>query len=240
MATTNDILKFANTHKIFARKDLIRYLTDLEKLDAPSSLSEQLNRLLKNGQIIRLERGVYKLPDNIKKDFIIICSDDIKNISGQIRQKFPFAEFCIWDGSVILPFVHHIPNIKFIYIDVERDAAESVFNLLNSGTGKRIFFTPTQTDFERYISGNEAFIIRQLISEAPLQLVNGINTPTIEKILVDIAGDTEFAFLQGNELHNVYTNIFKKFNVNKKRMLRYAARRARRKEVEQLINTNKL
>jgi hypothetical protein len=118
--------------------------------------------------------------------------------------------------------------------------AESVFNLLNSGTGKRIFITPTQTDFERYITGNEAIIIRQLISEAPLQLIDEINTPSIEKILVDIAGDTEFAFLRGNELHYVYTDIFKKFNVNKKRLLRYAPRRARRKEVEQLLNANKL
>jgi len=240
MATVNDILKFANTHKVFTRKDLIRYLTDLKRLDAPSSISEQLNRLLKNGQIIRRARGVYILPTNTKKDFIILCSDDIKNIAGQIRQKFPFAEFCIWDSSVILPFVHHIPNIKFIYIDVERDVAESVFNLLNSGAGRRIFFMPTQTDFNRYISGNEALIIRQLISEAPLQQTDGINTPSIEKILVDIAGDTEFVFLGGNELHYVYTNIFKKHNVNKKKLLRYAARRARKKEVEQLLNSNKL
>jgi hypothetical protein len=240
MPTINDILKFAQTHKVFTRKDLIKYLTDLQKLDFPSSISEQLDRLLKNGQIIRLKRGVYKLTENTKKDFLIKCSDEVKNLDRQIKGKLPFAKFCIWDSSVIFPYVRHIPNINFIYIDVEREVAESVFNLLNSGTGRRIFFMPTQTDFDRYISGNEAIIIRQLISEAPMRPAAGINTPAIEKILVDIAGDTEFAFLQGTELHNVYTNIFKKHNVNKKRLLRYAARRARRKEVEQLINTNKL
>src|SRR4030042_2018122 len=236
MATVNDILKFAQIHKVFTRKTLIKYLTELQKLDFPGSISEQLNRLLKNRQIIRLKRGVYELTETTNKDFIIKCTDEVKNLDRQIKGKFPFANFCIWDSSVIFPYVRHIPNINFIYIDVERDVAESVFNLLNSGTGRRIFFMPTQTDYDRYISGNEAIIIRQLISEAPLQLVDGINTPSIEKILVDIAGDTEFAFLQGNELHYVYTNIFKKHNVNKKRLLRYAARRARRKEVEQLLN----
>ena len=52
---------------------------------------------------------------------------------------------------------------------------------------KRVFLLPSPTDFERYISSNDAIIIRPLISESPLQLVEGINTPTIEKVLVGMA-----------------------------------------------------
>ena len=99
---------------------------------------------------------------------------------------------------------------------------------------------PSLTDFERYISTNEAIIIRPLISESPLQLVEGINTPTIEKVLVDMVGDVEFSFVQGAEINSVYATIFERHNVNKNKLLRYATRRGRKEEVEQLINANKL
>ena len=106
-----------------------------------------------------------------------------------------------------MPYMHHIPNLNLLFVDVEREVAESVFKLLNSDSNKRVFLMPSLTDFERYIHTNEAIIIRPLISESPLQMVDGINTPTIEKILVDIVGDVEFAFLQGSEINNVFATI---------------------------------
>lgn len=240
MATINDILNFALTHKVFTRKELIANLKSYNPKDSLNSLSEQLNRLLKSRQIVRIERGVYSLPDSTKREFFINCTDEIKSIGLQVKKQFPFVNYCLWDSSAIMPYMLHIPNIKFIYIDVERDVAESVFNLLNTGGTKRVYLMPTATDFERYISGNEAIIIRPLISESPLQTIEGINTPTIEKILVDMVADVEFSFLQGSELHHVYNTIFERHNVNKNKLLRYATRRGRKEEVEQLLKANKL
>jgi hypothetical protein len=139
-----------------------------------------------------------------------------------------------------MPYMHHIPNLNLLFVDVEREVAESIFNLLNTSNKKRVFLLPSSTDFERYISTNEAIIIRPLVSESPLQLLEGINTPTIEKVLVDIVGDVEFSFLQGSEINYVYTSIFERHPVNKNKLLRYAARRGRKEEVEQLIKANKL
>ena len=144
------------------------------------------------------------------------CFDDIRSIDLQIKKQFPF-------------------------VDVEREVAESesVFNLLNSGNTKRVYLMP-QKDFERYIRGNQAIIIRPLISESPLQVIEGINTLAIEKILVDIVDDVEFSFLQGSELHYVYTTIFERHNINKSKLLRYATWRGRKQEAEQLLKINKL
>jgi predicted aldo/keto reductase-like oxidoreductase len=124
---------------------------------------------------------------------------------------------------------------------LQTEKADRIFlNNLNTESNKRVFLLPSLTDFERYISTNDAIIIRLLISESPLQLVEGISTPTIEKVLVDIVGDVEFSFLQGSEINHVYTTIFERHNVNKNKLLRYATRRGRKEEVEQLINANKL
>lgn len=240
MVTINDILNFAGNHKVFSRKELIDNLKSQNQLENPSSLSEQLNRLLKSGQLIRLKRGIYTLPDNAMKDYSIVCSEEIKNINQQIKTQFPFADYCIWPGSALLSYMHHIPSLSFVLVDVEREVAESVFNLLNSDSSKRVYLMPSSTDFERYINTNEAIIIRPLVSESPLQLVEGINTPAIEKILVDIVGDVEFSFLQGVEINYVYNTIFEKHNVNKNKLLRYATRRGRKAIVEELLKTNKL
>ncbi|MEA4839749.1 MAG: type IV toxin-antitoxin system AbiEi family antitoxin domain-containing protein [Bacteroidales bacterium] len=240
MVTTNDILNFAFTHKVFTRKELITNLKSENQIGSPGTFSEQLNRLLKSGQIIRIERGVYKLPDDARKDFSVVCSEEMKKINQQINTQFPFVDYCLWPASTLMPYMHHIPNLNLLFVDVEREVAESVFNLLSTDSKKRIFLMPSLTDFERYISTNDAIIIRPLISESPVQLVDGINTPTIEKILVDIVGDVEFSFLQGSEINHVYTTIFERHSINKNKLLRYATRRGRKDEVEQLLNANKL
>jgi Transcriptional regulator, AbiEi antitoxin len=236
MITTTDILNFAFTHRVFTRKDLTADLKSQAQNNSLNSLSEQLDRLLKSKQLVRLERGVYALSDNAKKEFSIVCTDDIKRLNQQIKTQFPFANYCIWDSKAIMPYMHHIPNLNFIYVDVEREVAESVFNLLNTDNSLRVFLMPDQTDFDRYISGSEAIIIRPLISEAPLQTIEGINTPTLEKILVDIIGDVEFDFMQGTEITYFYRNVTERHNINKSKLMRYATRRGRRTQVEQLFN----
>lgn len=240
MVTTNEILKFALKHKEFTRKELVSDFGSRNQIKSSGSLSEQLNRLLKTGQITRIERGLYRLSNDVRENFSVLCSEEMKQINQQIKTQFPFANYCLWSASTLMPYMHHIPNLNLLFVDVEREVAESVFNLLNSDSKKRVFLKPSLTDIERYISSNDAIIIRPLISESPLQMIEGINTPRIEKVLVDIVVDVEFSFLQGSEINYVYTTIFEKHNVNKNKLLRYATRRGRKEEVEQLINANNL
>jgi hypothetical protein len=152
----------------------------------------------------------------------------------------PFVDYCLCSASTLVPYMRHIPNLNLLFVDVERDVVESVFNFLNANSNKRIFLLPSLTDFERYINTSAAIIIRPLISESPLQLIEGISTPTIEKILVDMVGDVEFSFLQGSEINYVYTTIFERHSVNKNKLLRYATRRGRKEEVMELVKTNQL
>ena len=240
MITTADILNFAFTHKVFTRKELISELKSQSQKESLSSLSEQLDRLLKSKQLVRVNRGVYALSDNTRKEFFVPVSDEMKQISLTIKTHFPFTNYCLWNSNALMSYMHHIPNLKFIYVDVERDVAESVFNLLNTDSSLRVFLMPDQTDIDRYISGSDAIIIRPLISESPLQLVEGINTPTIEKVLVDMVGDVEFSFLQGSEINYVYTTIFERHNVNKNKLLRYATRRGRKEEIIEMLKINQL
>jgi hypothetical protein len=240
MATITDILYFAGINSQFSRKELIAFLEEQNQIVSPNALSIQLDRLLKNNELTRVERGIYTLHSTSQKKFIAFIPDEIKQLNLQLKTQFPYANFCVWSSKAIAPYMHHIPNFNYIYIDVERDITESIFNFLNSNSSIRVFLCPNLDDFSRYIIGNESIIVRTLISEAPLQIIEGTNTPTIEKLLVDIVGDIEFLFLQGSEINHVYTSAFEKHNINKNKLLRYATRRGRKEEVEELIKINKL
>lgn len=234
MITTKDILNFAITRKRFTRKELTDYLKSQVKDDSLSSLSEQLDRLLKSNHLVRLERGVYSLSGASKNIFIPFLSNELMQLNLRLRAKFPFINYCVWSSQSIAPYMHHIPFLNYTYVDVDRDVTEAVFDLLNSDSLVRVFLCPSQNDFSRYISGNESVIVRPLISEAPLQTIQGFSAPTIEKILVDVAGDLEFDFLQGAEISYFYRNVVQRHNISKSKLLRYATRRGRRLQVEQL------
>ena len=227
MNTSNEIIKFATEKQSFSRKELFENFYNLSE----KSLSQQLYRLLKSNRLERLKQGVYRLPVSL-----FAVSDEIKQLNEILKNQFPFADFCLWSSDVLMPFMHHIPNLNFIYIDVENDVTESVFNFLKNNQTESIFFRPSKEEFYRYITGIKAIIVRQLVSESPLQTVENVQTPTLEKVLVDIAGDVEFDFMQGAEITYFYRNVLARNEINKRKLLRYASRRGRKEEVEQLYN----
>ncbi|GHT68662.1 hypothetical protein AGMMS50239_34200 [Bacteroidia bacterium] len=227
MSISTEILNFAIDKQRFSRKALLDNFDNVPK----KSLEQQLYRLLKNKRLERVEQGVYRLPVSV-----FAVSDELKQIFQLLKNKFPFADFCIWSSDVLMPFMHHIPNLNYIYIDVENDVAESAFNFLKGNQSKAVFFRPTNEEYYRYIVGKQVIIVRNLVSESPLQIIENVKVPRLEKVLVDIAGDVEFDFLQGAEITYFYRNVLERNEINKRKLLRYASRRGRRTEVEQLYD----
>lgn len=229
MSISDEILNYAVGKRSFSRAKLLRELSNF----AEESVSQQLYRLVKSNRLERVEHGVYRLPP---QEFPI--SDEILQLNKMLKKRYPFTNFCVWSSDIFMPFMHHIPNLNYVYIDVEREAMENVFHFLKEKLQKPVFLSPNKEEYQRYITGNSAVIIRVLISEAPLQNIGDLSITTIEKILVDIIGDIEFHFLQGAEISYFYHNVLDKHNINKKKLIRYATRRGRREQVEQLYKTH--
>jgi predicted transcriptional regulator of viral defense system len=236
MTITKEILEFSANHKTLTLKELMRFFEEREVSVLSKTVSQQLGRFVKAGRLLRLERGVYAFPETAKRSFTFTVSDELKQLNENLKTQFPFAKYCIWNSDVFLPFMHHIPNLNYIYVDVESDATESAFNHLKNNQLRRVYFRPDKETFNRYIAGTEAIIVRQLVSESPLQVIENFNVPTLEKILVDIVGDVEFEFLQDVESVYFYENVMEQHELNRSKLFRYASRRGRRQEVEQLYN----
>lgn len=100
-----------------------------------------------------------------------------------------------------------------------------------------MFLNPSEEVLSKYvISKKEPIIITSLITEAPLEEINGIKTATLEKVLVDIcSNEILFSSQQGAELSRIYEAAFEKYTISETKLLRYARRRNRKEVVEQLI-----
>jgi hypothetical protein len=237
MTIKTEILRYAAYQKRFARKDLFMYFGKQNPAVLPLSVSQQLNRLVHTGVINRAGTDIYQFSDT-KVLFVPQITAELRELNAKLKEHFPFAHFCLWQNSELVTYMHHLPNLRQIFVEVERDAVSAVFDFLNGDSEKRIFLSPNTDDYNRYIAGKEAIIVRHLVSEAPVQTVENIVVPTIEKILVDVIGDVDFEFMQGAELHRFYRNVLERCAVNRKKLQRYANRRNRKTEVEQLLNEN--
>ncbi len=229
----NTIMEYAKSHGKFSKDEMS---SDLSKKvnSTETALSWHLNVLTKKHKIVRTGHGIYSIAD--KNIFAPIPSKDIIILYDRLKKQFPFANFCIYEGSIIAPFQHHLSTNNIIYIETNREAIETVFNLMKNGR-KPTYFKPTQDLIYHYVDMNEqAYFIKPMVSESPLQTRQGVPCPTIEKLLVDIRKDADFFYLQGQEYNYILENAFNFYHINESRLLRYASRRGIKEEMKQQIN----
>ena len=239
MTAVNQIIDIAKKQDgIFTRKDLLNVVRSGMKNISEGSLVVLLNRMIAENKIIRVSYGKYKLNEDLKHEFLYEPNEFMLSLNKHIKEKFPFIDYCIWQPSVFASMMLHVPAVRTTLVDVEREAMESVFmSLQNVESEIPIFLNPSQEDVDRYITNRDLIIVRPLVKEAQLDVINGCPVPTLEKMLVDAISDKELQHLQGNELYTIYSNAFSDYAIKKTRLLRYAARRNRKQKVEQIINT---
>ena len=239
MTAVNQIIDIAKKQDgIFTRKDLLNVVRSGMKNISEGSLVVLLNRMIAENKIIRVSYGKYKLNEDLKHEFLYEPNEFMLSLNKHIKEKFPFIDYCIWQPSVFASMMLHVPAVRTTLVDVEREAMESVFmSLQNVESEIPIFLNPSQEDVDRYITNRDLIIVRPLVKEAPLDVINGCPVPTLEKMLVDAISDKELQHLQGNDLYTTYSNAFSDYAIKKTRLLRYAARRNRKQKVEQIINT---
>lgn len=71
-------------------KELIANLKGENQIGLSDAFSEQLNRLLKSGQLVRIERGIYILCDQASKDSFVVCSENMRRLNQQIKKLLSF------------------------------------------------------------------------------------------------------------------------------------------------------
>jgi len=132
--------------------------------------------------------------------------------------------------------MQHQPGRYFLLVETDKEITNSVFYFLRE-IKKSVFIEPTKDILEKYIvNEKEVVVIKSLISEAPTQNINEVETATIEKMLVDIfCDDVIFSAQQGTEKRIIFKEAFTKYTINQSKMLRYADRRRKKEQLIQFI-----
>jgi hypothetical protein len=198
-----------------------------------STVKVYLSKLKKEGVINNPSRGTYTISD--KKTFNPEIPQNLKKVATKIQKEYPYVTSCVWSTIWLNDLMRHQPFKQYTVIEVEKEAAEQVFNYLNDNY-KNVFLNPNSEIFDFYISSlDDIIIVKNLISEAPLEKINKINIPTLEKLLVDILIDKELFAAQQGEIEFIFKTAFSKYTINRLQMKRYAMRRNREKEVGNII-----
>jgi hypothetical protein len=200
-----------------------------------TTINWRIYNLVQSGILERIGKGKFRL--GTSKTWKPEIIPHLSTLHRKLKKQFPFLNICIWSNSVFNEFMVHQLFKYYTIVEVEKDALEPVFFWLKDAKYD-VALDPTEDYIYKYLSGNgEKVVIKPVLSEAPLQKINGITVPSLEKILVDIVSEKVlFASQQGSELRNIYTEAFRKYSVITDRLLRYANRRSKREEIIEYLD----
>lgn len=207
-----------------------------EKDLKPTTVNWRVYSLVQMGVLQRIGRGKFTLGEG--KTYVPEISSSTKSIYKKLKAEFPYINLCIWNTSVLNEFMLHQPNQFYYLVETDKETTDAIFYFLRE-IKKSVFIDPTKDILEKYLfNEKEVFIVKPLVSEAPTQNINGINTVTIEKMLVDIfCDDVIFTAQQGAEMRIIFKEVFNKYTINQSKMLRYAGRRRKKESFNQFVKS---
>jgi len=199
------------------------------------TISWRINQLKKEKLIFQVGRGLYSF--EFKPEYEPELSLKAKRLFNRINN-IKDTEIVIWDINLIDEFSESHSGKKWYFLYVKKDKLERTFNDLQDNS-KPAFLQPDNEVISRYLLGqDEAIILLPKISEMPLIKAGEYTMPSLEGLLVNFWLKSE-NFLRpiGYDVHQIFVAAFEKYNVNISKLLRFAARRDKRNEINELIKS---
>jgi hypothetical protein len=217
---------------IMMLNDIDAFYREKEPSIPKTTVNWRIYNLVQSGILQRTGKGLYQFGK--MQVFTPEPNGKMKRIEQFLKRRFPFIQYCLWDLSYINYFSRHLINFNVLFVDVERDAVNAVYYALREKNQKALLINYLYDNLSEF---NGSVFVRPLITESPVCKVGNIPMTTLEKMLVDLATDKEFISFQGNEIYTIFETALEKYTVHQNTMLRYASRKHKKEEIEQIIET---
>lgn len=218
----------------FSRRDVLRSFRNAGYALSDASFYKQFAAMVNAGELARVGSGLYCFPDNGVAPYDHEYSALALETAALIQEQYPLVDFSIMELIQLNDFVNHQFAHNVLFLSVETDAMESVFELLKGRYWGKVFIAPTPEVYHRYWSDN-MIVINKLTTEAPKEHETAWHT-RLEKLLVDIVADPLLlASVSEGEYPAIYENAFSMHIVDESCLFRYAARRTIDKKIKELI-----
>ena len=231
---------------VVLKKDKIYTLDELKKLYFDSHVGKSkiafykaINKMIENGEIVRLERGFYcaSQKKNVL-DINLYYEDSIKLKEFLIRRHGNDFEFIIYENTILNQFLNHLLAKTKIVVEVPKTYVEDVFfEIRDSNLFKSVLLNSNGEELYHY-GDNCTIVVRPYVSKAPIDLKQ--HSTTIEKLFVDIVCDRFLnSFYEGAEVPYMLNDIIKDYTLRYKTIVSYAKRRNAYEDLLKNIDNDK-
>ena len=218
----------------FTRKELLESFRMAGYMLSEASFYKKVEELVKNGQIIRVGRNVYSLPDDKRLAYEYKYSELAEEVAQEITQQYPYVNFSIFEFVQLNDFVNHLIAHNVIFLSVEAEIMDFVFETLRDKYPGKVLINPTVEIYHQYWSDN-MIVLGKLTTEAPKGQKASWHT-RLEKMLVDIMAEPLLlASISRAEYPHIYEDAFDRYIVDENGLFRYASRRKVTKKIKELI-----
>ena len=218
----------------FTRKELLESFRMAGYMLSEASFYKKVEELVKNGQIIRVGRNVYSLPDDKRLTYEYKYSELAEAVAQEIAQQYPYVNFSIFEFVQLNDFVNHLIAHNVIFLSVEAEIMDFVFETLRDKYPGKVLINPTVEIYHQYWSDN-MIVLGKLTTEAPKGQKATWHT-RLEKMLVDIMAEPLLlASISRAEYPHIYEEAFDRYVVDENGLFRYASRRKVTKKIKELI-----
>ena len=176
----------------------------------------------------------YTIPTN-KQVYLHNYSGDANDVVKLIEKKYYDVDFQVFEMTQLNQFMNHLIAHNTIFVAVENELVDYVFDTLNKEYPGRVMLKPSLEMYYRYLQDNE-IVVGRLPSETP----KGIDKPwqaRIEKILVDVLVDKLIGgIVPEGEKPAIVEGAYHDFLIDEGTLLRYAKRKGAVKKVVNALN----
>jgi hypothetical protein len=224
-----------NDQAQFTTQELIELLSALNPEATKNTHSWRINQLKSTGQIHQSGRGLYSFIS--KPEFTPALSLKTKRLINRVEALVPELEIVVWETPMLAEIIEKPIEKHFIFFHTKRDRIDFLHGKMLDFS-RPTFPNPNKEIIEKYLLPlNEAIILLPLSTQTPVMKLNDFKTKTIEGLLVSACLVETILTPMGIDLNQLFSAAFSKYNVNESKLLRYAGRRDRRTEINELLKT---
>ena len=212
----------------FSRSEFEREMKKAYGLNMQQSKYD-LQKKLDQGTIVRVGWNQYSANAD-KRRYSYTYSTEVTDVITAVENNYYDLGFRIFELRQLNQFVNHLIAHNVLFVSVENEMVEFVFDTLNRLYPGKVLLKPHLEMYYRYQQDN-TIIVSRLPSEAP----KGFDHPwetRLEKMLVDILVDKLIGgIVPEGEKQGIIDRAFSDYLVDEATMIRYAKRKGAEKKL---------
>lgn len=189
-----------------------------------ASVYRKINDLINAGTIVRTDRNTYTLKNESIRPYTFEYSELAKNVASIIQSNYTDVNFSVFETRQLNEFMNLQIGKNTVLVSVEAGLENYIFQDLSEKFPGKVLLKPNTEILWTYLQ-EDSIIIVKLPTEAPVSPIEKwMAVP--EKFLVDIAADKILkALVARSQIEYIYEGYLNHYQIDTKKMLRYARRR---------------